>query len=451
MSEKNVSQESNLPGMRSFYIMWVGQFVSIFASRMTGFAITLWAWDLTGSATALVLVGVAHALPGAIFSPFAGALVDRWNRKLVIMLSDFSGAFTTLILLILFKTDLIEIWHLYAAGIISGFFGSFQYPAYASVITTMVPKKQYSRANSLRSVIASASGIGAPLLAGALLVFMEIDGIMLVDLVTFFIALGTILAIHIPQPKESAEGKKGRGSVWTETLQGFKYIRARESLFAIFLLFAFSNVASAFTFPLASPMILAKTGSDSVILGTVRSVSSVGFLAGGLITGIWAGPKKRIHGVNLSFILWGLFGCFTFGAGWTMAAWLIGSFFMSVFNPMINSLYIAILQAKVEPDLQGRIFGLENAISTITYPTGQLIAGLLVDNFLEPALMPNGSLASIFGGIAGTGTGAGIGLAILFGGVLAIITGVAGYAIKSIREIETLLPDHEILANSSPA
>ncbi|MBT3314176.1 MAG: MFS transporter [Anaerolineae bacterium] len=353
---KEKSQEKS---MRSFYILWVGQFLSIFASRMTWFAITLWAWELTGSATALVLVGVAYSLPGAIFSPFAGALIDRWNRKLIIMLSDFSAAVSTFILLILFATDSIEIWHLYLAGAFSGIFGSFQYPAYASVITTMVPKEQYSRANSLRSVINSASGIGAPLLAGVLITFLEISGIMVIDLITFFIALGTILAIKIPQPKESNEGSKGKGSVWSETLQGLKYIRVRESLFAIFLLFAFSNIASAFTFPMMSPMILAKTGSDSVILGTIRSVSSVGFLVGGLITSIWAGPKKRIHGVNISFILWGLLGAFIFGSGWTMTAWIVGAFFMSVFNPMINSLYIAILQAKIEPDLQGRIFGLE--------------------------------------------------------------------------------------------
>ena len=409
---------------------------------MTGFAITLWAWELTGSATALVLVGVAHTLPTAIFSPFAGALVDRWNRKLVMMLSDFSGAFTTFILLILFATDNIEIWHLYVAGVFSGVFGSFQYPAYASVITMMVPKKQYSRANSLHSVISSASGVGAPLLAGALLTFFKIDDIMIIDVITFFIAVGTLLAIRIPQPKESDESKEGKGSIWKETLQGFKYIRARESLFAIFLLFSFSNIASAFTFPMMSPMILAKTGSDPVILGTIKSVGSVGFLVGGLITSVWSGPKKRILGVNLSFILWGILGAFIFGSGWTMTAWVIGAFFMSVFNPMINSLYIAILQSKVEPDLQGRIFGLENSISTITFPFGQIIAGLAVDNFLEPALMPGGSLAGNLGKIVGTGAGAGMGLVILLGGVLAILTGIAGYVIKSIRDIETLLPDH---------
>ncbi|MBT3189884.1 MAG: MFS transporter [Anaerolineae bacterium] len=443
--QKQENKENKIASrMRNFYILWIGQFISIFASSMTNFAITLWAWELTGSATSLVLVGVAYALPSAIFSPFAGALIDRWNRKLIIMLSDFSAAFSTFVLLILFATDNIEIWHLYLAAVFSGIFGSFQYPAYASVITMMVPKEQYSRANSLRSVIQSASGIGAPLLAGSLLVVFDISDIMIIDLITFFIALGTLLAIQIPQPKESDEGKEGKGSIWKETLHGFRYIRARESLFAIMLLLMFSNIAAALTFPMMSPMILAKTGSDSIILGTTRSVGSIGFLVGGLVTSIWAGPKKRIHGINISFVLWGLLGAFIFGSAWTMTTWIIGAFFMSIFNPMINSFYIAILQAKVAPDLQGRIFGLENAITTITYPLGQIIAGLAVDHFLEPALMPNGSLADgIFGQLAGTGAGAGMGLTILVGGVFAVLTGVAGYAIKSIREIETLLPDHE--------
>ncbi|OQY31830.1 MAG: hypothetical protein B6I38_05310 [Anaerolineaceae bacterium 4572_5.1] len=283
----------------------------------------------------------------------------------------------------------------------------------------------------MRSVISSASGIGAPLLAGSLLVVLEINGIMIIDLITFFIALGTLLAIRIPQPEASAEGEKGKGSIWTETLHGLKYIRARESLFAIFLLFAALNISAAFGYPMMNPMILAKTGSDSVILGTLNSVSSVGFLVGGLITSFWRGPKKRIHGINISFFLWGLLGAFIFGSGWTMAAWIVGAFFMSIFQPIINSLYIAILQAKVEPDLQGRIFGLENALTTITYPIGQIIAGLAVDHFLEPGLMPGGVLTDIFGQIAGTGAGAGMGLSILLAGVLSILVGFAGYANKA--------------------
>jgi len=327
-------------GMRAFYLLWLGQFVSIFASRMTWFAITLWAWDLTGSATALVLVGVASFLPGAILSPFIGALVDRWNRKLVLALSDAASALGTFFLLLLFVFDQAQIWHLYAVGVFSGIFGAFQYPAYASVITTMVPKEQYARANSMRSVIQSASGIGAPLLAGAVLNLIELQGILLIDLGTFFFALGILAVLNIPQPERSAQRSKVSG-IWQETVAGFRYIFARESLMAILLLFTVSNIASAFSYPMMDPMILAKTGDDAVILGSVRSISSAGFLAGGLLMTLWGGPKRRIHGVILSFILEGFLGAFVFGAGWSLSFWLAGAFFLSMFNPIINSCYIA--------------------------------------------------------------------------------------------------------------
>jgi len=266
---------------------------------------------------------------------------------------------------------------------------------------------------------------------------------MMIDLVTFLLAFGTLVMLNIPQPKVSKAGKEGKGSVWEETVYGFKYIIERKSLAAIFIFFAVANIAAAFGYPMMSPMILSKTGDNATILGTIQSVGSVGFLVGGLITSVWSGPKKRIHGINLSLILWGLIGAFVFGTGWTMAAWIVGGFFMSIFNPMMNSLYIAILQSKIAPDLQGRIFGLEYTISIVTYPLGQIAVGLLVDNFLEPGLLPGGHLVNIFSGLVGTGPGAGLGLTILFSGLLSILVGIAGYAIKSIRDIETLLPDHD--------
>ena len=166
-------------------------------------------------------------------------------------------------------------------------------------------------------------------------------------------------------------------------------------------------------------------------------------MVGGLIMSTWGGPKKRIHAVNMSFILWGITGAFVFGPAWTVPFWLVGSFFMAVFNPIINSAYIAILQEKVAPDIQGRIFGLENAITTVTFPIGQLVAGQLADRVFEPALSPGGSLADSLGMIMGTGPGAGIGFSIVLGGVIAIALGIAGYLIKPIREIEILLPDHD--------
>ena len=435
-----------LKGMQGFILLWAGQFISIFATRMTNFAITLWAWDLTGTATGLVLVGVIGYLPGVFLSPFAGALIDRWNRKLVLAISDAGAVLSTIILLVLFYTGKAEIWHLYLTSAISSAFGAFQYPAYAAVVTTIVPKEHYARANAMRAVVGSASGIAAPMLAGALLLVIDIYQIMLIDIATFALAMIALLFVFIPQPERSPELQEGSGGIWKETRQGLSYILDRKSLTAIFLLFTASNIFTGFGYPMMTPMILAKTGDNSWILGLTRSASSIGFMVGGLIMSSWGGPKKRIHAINLSFILWGVLGAFVFGPAWTLPFWLIGSFTMALFNPIINSAYIAILQEKVAPDLQGRIFGLENAISTISFPIGQLLAGQLADRVFEPALSPGGSLASTLGVLVGTGPGAGIGFVIVLGGVIAIIDGIAGYLIKPIREIESILPDHQFSA-----
>jgi len=251
--------------MRAFYILWAGQFVLIFATRMTNFAITLWAWDLTGKAMGLVWIGVINFIPGVILSPFAGTLIDRWNHKFVLALSDAGAAISTAILLYLFLTGKAKIWHLYATGALSGAFGVFQYPAYSAVVTTMVPKEQFARANSMRAVVGSASGIAAPLLAGALLAVLDIPAIMVIDLVTFGLALFTLAIVFIPQPKASKEAQEGKGSIWKETLFGFRYILERQSLTYIFLLFTLSNIHAAFGYPMMTPMILAKSGDDSVI------------------------------------------------------------------------------------------------------------------------------------------------------------------------------------------
>jgi len=428
--------------MRAFYVLWSGQFVSIFASQMTSFAITLWAWDLTGSATALALVGVASFVPRTLLSPIAGTLVDRWNRKLMMALSDGGAALATAFLLVMFYTDQAQVWHLYLAGLLVGSFGAFQYPATSSVITTMVPREDFSRANSLQSLIGSASGIGAPLLAGGLVALIGIRGILVIDLLTFFIALTTLLIIHIPQPEPTNEGQAGRGSVMQETLHGLRYILDRSSLVAIITLFMISNIASGFIFPMVNPMVLARSGNDAAILGVVRSAGSAGFVAGGLLMSAWKGPRRRIFGVNLGFILEGLLGAALLAFGRSLLPWMAGIFTIGVTSTVINSLYIAVLQAKVAPDLQGRIFGIEYLASSASYPVGQLAAGMLADNVLGPAMSSGGSLAPTLGPLFGAGEGGGLGLVIVFGGLLAIAVGLAGQLVRPIREIERLLPDH---------
>jgi hypothetical protein len=274
-----------------------------------------------------------------------------------------------------------------------------------------------------------------------LIAVIGINGILVIDLVTFFLALAALLIIHIPQPAPTEAGETGRGSFWQETINGLNYILARASLVSIFLLFMASNISAGFVTPMINPLVLARSGNDAAVLGLVRSAGSIGFVAGGLLMTVWKGPRRRMNGVAPGFIMEGLLGALVLGLGRNAPAWMIGFFMAGVAITVVNTLYIAILQAKIAPDLQGRIFGIEYLITTASFPIGQLIAGFLGDNWLEPAMRAPGGLANAFDWLVGTGPGAGFGLVIVIGGLLTAAVGVSCWLIRPVREIETLLPD----------
>ena len=164
-----MTRKSRPTGMLAFTVVWIGQLVSILGTVMTGFALSIWAWQTTGEATALALVSFFTFAPTVLVSPLAGALVDRWNRKLVMMLSDLAAVLSTVVVLLLYLAGGLQIWHLYATGAFAGAFYAFQRPAYSAAITTMMPKKHYGRASGMLSVARFAPNIFAPVLAALLL------------------------------------------------------------------------------------------------------------------------------------------------------------------------------------------------------------------------------------------------------------------------------------------
>lgn len=208
-------------GMFGFTVVWVGQIVSLLGTSMTGFAQTLWAYEVTRSATALALVGFFFVTPLLIFSPIAGAIVDRYNRKMMMMVSDLASGLTTIVILILYTSGNLEIWHLYITAAFQGFFQTFQWPAYSAAITTMLPKEQYGRANGMMALAESASGIFAPMLAAAMMAFVGFGGILTIDIITFIFAIGALLLVEIPQPKVTEAGLESRGSIWKEVDTAF--------------------------------------------------------------------------------------------------------------------------------------------------------------------------------------------------------------------------------------
>ncbi len=429
-------------GMAAFIVVWLGQIVSLLGTSMTGFALTIWAYQKTGQATALALVGFFFVTPMLIMSPVAGAIVDRSNRKLMMMVSDLAAGATTIGLLLLYSLGRLEIWHLYIAVAIEGTFQTFQWPAYSASISLMLPKEQYGRANGMMELADSASGVFAPMLAGALLPFLGLGGILTIDIVTFVVAVGALCFVHVPQPPQTEEGRAGQGSLWKEAAYGFRYIVERPSLLGLQLVFLTGNFFANLAGAVRPALILARTASNALILGTVQSAGAIGGVVGGLAMSAWGGPRRRVHGVLLGWVLVSLLGQVWMGVGLSLPVWVVASFCAVFFVPFINGSNQAIWQAKVAPDVQGRVFATRRLIAWFVTPLAQLIAGPLADKVLEPAMREGGALVPVFSWLVGSGPGAGMGLLFVFTGLLAMLVGGGGYLFPAVREAETILPDH---------
>lgn len=435
----------SLTGMRGFTIVWIGQLVSLLASAMTGFAIPIWAYEKTESATALALAGFFFVAPMLAISPIAGALVDRHNRKLMMMLSDLAAGLATLVIFILYNQGRLEIWHIYITNAFQGLFHAFQWPAYSAAISTMLPKDQYGRANGMMSLVETAPGIFAPMIAAAAWGLIGLEGILLIDLMTFIFAILVLLMVHIPPPVSTIEGQKKQGNLLSEALYGLTYIFSRPSLLGLQLVFLSGNFFHGLAHSIWTPMILARTGSDPATLGLVNSLGAVGGFIGGLAMSAWGGPKRRVHGVLAGWVLSSLLGTVLMGLGRGMLVWATAAFLGSFIAPIINGSNQAIWQSKVPPDLQGRVFSIRRLIAWFISPLAMLLAGPLADRVLEPAMLSGGSLTHTFGSLVGAGPGAGMALLFIFCGFAAAGVGLAGYAYPNVRLAEDRMPDHDQL------
>jgi MFS transporter, DHA3 family, macrolide efflux protein len=444
-------EKPRLSGMLGFSVVWIGQIISVLASGMTSFAMTIYMYQQTHSATAMGFVQVAYITPFLLMSPVAGVMVDRYNRKLMMMVSDIAGGLATLALFILYATGHLQYWHVYVAVAVAGIGTTFQWPAYSAAISTMVSKEQYGRANGMMSLIEAGPGVLSPFLAGALIPFIKIGGILLIDSVTFWTAILALAIVFVPQPARTLEGLVAHGSLLNEVTFGFKYIFARPSLLGLQMVFFFGNLFAGVGFTVLAPMILARTSQNTLALGSVESAASIGMVIGGIVMSAWGGFKRRAYGVVFGWGISAIFGNILFGLGRDLRVWVPTVLISGLFVPLINGSNQAIWQAKVAPDVQGRVFSARRLIAWFTNPISPIIGGTLADFVLEPSMSTSTSpLAHLFGAAFGSGPGAGMSLLIFLCGVGMVLIGFGGYFIPAIRDADTALPDHDAPA-AAPA
>jgi DHA3 family macrolide efflux protein-like MFS transporter len=429
-------------GMSAFIIIWIGQIISILASSMSQFGLTIWMYQQTKSATAMGLMQVFFITPFLLFTPFAGVMVDRYNRKIMMMVSDLFAVISTFGVFILYSSGHLQFWHLYVAATINGIGNTFQWPAYSAVISTMIPKKDLGRANGLTSLLEAGPGVLAPALAGAFIPIVGLTGLLFFDFATFFIAIGTLFFVIIPATPKTEEGLLAdQGNLLQQAAFGFKYIFVRPSLLGLQLIFFFENLFSGMAFTLLAPMLLARTQQNSLVFGIVESVFAVGGVIGAILMSTWGGFKRRIHGVLLGWVITSI-GTILLGLGQNLYFWIPAAFLSMLVSPLINGSNQAIWQSKVAPDLQGRVFSARRLIAWLTNPLSPIIAGTLADFVFEPAMNANGTFSPLLGKFIGIGPGSGMGSLMVLCGIFGVCIGLSGYLFPIVARAEEILPDY---------
>ncbi len=434
----NPNRPQAMPTLRTFYILVLTQTLSLIGSRMTSTAIGIRVTLDTGQAAPLLLVAFFNELPPMLFGSFAGVLVDRWNRRWVMMLSDAGQAIGSLLLLASFLSGAFQLWHLYVIVFLQGTFAMFQSPAEDAVTSVLVVDAHRDRANALKQMAFPLAGVIAPAITGLIYPLVGIAGVVLVDMVTFLIAVAVVFRMHIPQPPPSEEGKAASGGFWRELRGGLAYLGVRRALLGLIIYFTIFNFLLNGPLDLSIPYLIKVTGSES-LTGLLLATMNAGALVGGAAIALRRKTWKRIHVMMPAFLLTGAM-FIVYGTSRTPIPLAISMFLLLFTLPLGWGLFTALLQSKTPPDMQGRVFSVFGQLGFVASTASFLLVGPLVDRVLEPAVKPGWAFTPIVGDQPGAGMGL---VLVVVGGVILIMT-IATYAIKAVRRIETDLPDYQV-------
>ena len=427
-------------GLRTFLIIWIGQLVSLVGSQLTAFALGVWVYDETRSVLWLALTQVAFSAPQVLFSPWAGVLADRWNRRTVMIISDVGAGSAVLAAGILYLTNQLEPWMVIPINFWMAAFIALMWPAYTASITLLVPKEQYGRANGFVQLGEALTQIAGPAVAGALYVSIRLGNMALIDFVTyFFAALLMILFVRIPNPPRTEPESQEKKSVLQEMSFGWEYIKARKGLLALLLYFFSLNFLAGIISPLFTPLIL--DNWEANVLGYLSTIMGVGMLVGTLVMSAWGGGKRKVFTLLGAGVIGSLI-VIPMGIRLSIPLLAVCGFGFMFTIPLMNASSQAIWQAKVAPDVQGRIFALRRTIAWSSQLVAPLLAAPLADNVFKPGMAEGGALAMIFGPIVGVGENHGIGVLMSLIGLAMTLLCISFFFNSSIRNVEIDLPDH---------
>ena len=405
--------------LKDFYILWNTQSLSQLGSAMTSFALTLWLYEKTGSALSTAALTICTYAPYVLMSIFAGAITDRFEKKRTMLICDFLAALSTVLVLVLYRTQLLRVWHLYAVNAVCGLMNTVQQPASEVANTLIVPKEYYQKTSGLQSLTRSLVSIGNPLLAAALYGLGGLDAVIMVDLATFILAFAA-LAFFIRIPVITAVNNDNI-SVLTLAKEGLQFLKSNPMILHVILFMSGVNlIASAFDAVLPA-LVIPRSGSNT--LGIVTSFSGIAMVFGSLIAAMMPKPKNRVKVIYLTMLFSLGIENFLMALSRNPVVWCIGQIIGWIMVPVMGANQNVIMKNSIPVELQGRVYACRNTFQFFTIPIGLAAGGFMVDVVCEPLMAKQGSnfMTVLFG--SGKGAGASLMMFILgITGVLFCIT-----------------------------
>ena len=436
-----------LRGERAFAGILAGQMVSTVGSAMTRFGLVIWTLAETGDTTAYSLLLLASFLPLGLGALVAGPLVDRLDRRHVMIVANMAASLSTLAIAGLYVFDSLSTWHLYVALFVNGVANAFVLPAFDASVPLLVRKEQLGRAAGLSQMIAGLEMILGPALAGVVLGVVGLGAIFIIDFVTFGASIAALLLAVIPRPPRESDEEPSTG-IAGEFAAGWRYLNERPPLRLLLGLVTTSMLLMpGFGFALCTPLVLSFANEQAA--GMVLASFGFGALASGVLLAAWGGPKRRMHGVLVALVGAAL-AMVVIGLRESVIVTAIGVAAIGMSFTTMMALSRVIWQVKVAPSFLGRVFSLRIVFGVGAQCLGLMLAAPLAQGVFEPLMASDGALASSVGSILGVGPGRGMGLMYGVVAIAALTLAAASWLVTSLRRIEDILPDTPDTVPSKP-
>ncbi len=413
-----------------FLIIWSGQLISAIGSGLTAFSLGVYTFQNTHSAISYSLVILFAFLPSFVLLPFGGVLADRFDRKKMMIIGDAGAIAGVLFILLIMLRGSFQLEYIYGGVAISSVFTAIQSPAYKAAVSDLVPEELYSQASGLIQLAGSAQYLISPIIAGLLISVFHMGMVLVIDIITFLMAITAVLMIKKP---DTAYRKQEKEDFFQDMAESFRYIISQKGIFYLVLLTSLVCFCIGLLQALFGPMILTLTNSK--MLGIALSIAASGMLVSSLFIGVLGLKKSMVSILSIFLALSGLFYALMGVFSNIIFIIVFGFLFFSTL-PFVNTSLEVLIRRNADNERQGRLWSMVAIISQVGYIMAFGSAGFLADHLFNPLFNPNGALSHSIGLLIGTGQGRGIGFIFILSGLCVVILALVIGRAKKIKVLD---------------